>query len=93
MKKVIFSLLTMLLAISLFAQDNQSFQFDYNIQSEAFNDERKITVYLPPSFYKYPEEKFTVTYILDGNFLLLLTLPLKHLSTIATHINIFQQSL
>ena len=50
------------------AQESQQFKFDYTIQSEAFGDERKISVYLPPSYYEFPENKFTVTYVLDGHF-------------------------
>ncbi len=55
-------------AFQLSAQEVQKFKFDYTIQSEAFGDEREISVYLPPSFYEYPEDRFTVTYILDGHF-------------------------
>lgn len=50
------------------AQDDQTFKFDYTIKSKAFGDERKISIYLPPSFYEYPDDKFSVTYILDGHF-------------------------
>ncbi|MDF1697256.1 MAG: alpha/beta hydrolase-fold protein [Saprospiraceae bacterium] len=58
----------LLLSVSLSAQEEQKFEFDYTIESLAFKDERAITVYLPPSYYKYPEDKFTVTYVLDGHF-------------------------
>ncbi len=52
----------------LCAQESEKFKFDYTIQSDAFGDERKISVYLPPSFYEHPEDKFSVTYVLDGHF-------------------------
>ena len=56
------------LHVGLFAQESQKFEFDYTMQSQSLGDERKITVYLPPNFYEYPEDKFTVTYVLDGHF-------------------------
>jgi predicted alpha/beta superfamily hydrolase len=54
----------------LSAQETETpkFKIDYTIQSDAFGDERKITVYLPPSYYENPDEKFSTTYILDGHF-------------------------
>ena len=55
-------------ALPLIGQDEKQFEFDHVIQSDAFDDERTITVYLPPSYYEYPEDKFTVTYVLDGHF-------------------------
>ncbi len=58
----------LLSSLTSFAQEEQQFEFDYTIQSAAFGDERKITVYLPPSFYDYPEDKFIVSYVLDGHF-------------------------
>lgn len=68
MKCLLFVPLLFLLSIPLCAQEGQSFQFDHFIPSKAFGDERKITVYLPPSYYKSPDEQFTVTYILDGHY-------------------------
>ncbi len=68
MKHLTFLFLFTFLSISLLAQEDKKFEFDYTIKSEAFGDDRNITVYLPPSFYEYPEDKFTVTYILDGHF-------------------------
>lgn len=57
-----------LVAYPLLAQDDQPFTIDHTIASEAFGDERKITVYLPPSYYKRPEAKYAVTYVLDGHY-------------------------
>jgi len=56
------------LSLIICAQEEQKFKFDYTIKSDAFGDDRNITVYLPPSFYENLEDKFTVTYILDGHF-------------------------
>jgi len=49
-------------------EESQAFKYDYTIQSKAFGDERKISVYLPPSYYRFPDDKFSVTYVLDGHF-------------------------
>ena len=68
MKNALLFCLIWTLSTPLQAQETQQFKFDYTIQSKAFDDERKITVYLPPSYYKYPEDQFTVTYVLDGHF-------------------------
>ena len=55
------------------------FKIDHTIQSKAFGDERKITVYLPPHYYAQPDDKFTVTYVLDGHFDPLIDLGVKTL--------------
>ena len=68
MKINLFILSLLILPFLTIAQEEQEFEFDYTITSDAFGDDRNITVYLPPSFYKYPDDKFTVTYILDGHF-------------------------
>ena len=68
MKNIAHILALCIWSIVSIAQEDQQFEFDFAIHSEAFGDDRKITVYLPPSFYKYPDDKFTVTYILDGHF-------------------------
>ncbi|MEM9836742.1 MAG: alpha/beta hydrolase-fold protein [Bacteroidota bacterium] len=64
------SLLLFLLgtSLSLLAQSDQEFVIDHTITSAAFGDERKITVYLPPAYYKRPGIKYTVTYVLDGHY-------------------------
>lgn len=68
MKLPFFAFLFSFCTISIFAQDNQKFDIDHTIASNAFGDERKITVYLPQSYYDDPKDKFTVTYVLDGHF-------------------------
>jgi len=68
MKRLLTFILLGILYFQVEAQESQLFEFDHTINSEAFGDERKITVYLPPSYYENPDEKFTVTYILDGHF-------------------------
>ncbi len=68
MQKLLYTCLLTLLTFTLSAQDHPPHKVDYTISSKAFGDERKITIYLPPSFYKYPEDKFIVTYVLDGHF-------------------------
>lgn len=52
----------------LSAQDEKQYEFDHIIKSDAFGDDRKITVYLPPTYYDNTSDKFTVTYVLDGHF-------------------------
>lgn len=67
MKHTILLVLILLGIPSLQAQEDQPFQFDYTIPSAAFGDDRKITVYLPTSYYRdsgYVD--YTVTYVLDG---------------------------
>jgi len=56
------------LVLSLSAQEMEKFAIEHRIASKAFATERKITVYLPPAFYKYPDDKYTVTYVLDGQY-------------------------
>jgi len=68
MKILSYLVFSLLICYTINAQEERKFEFDYTIKSEAFGDDREITVYLPPSFYKYPEDKFTVSYILDGHF-------------------------
>lgn len=68
MKNVFLLCLIFCISNSLFAQESKPFKIDHSIQSKAFGDERKITVYLPPSYYDYPDDKYTVTYVLDGHF-------------------------
>jgi predicted alpha/beta superfamily hydrolase len=67
MKKISLWACLFLFTLQLTAQEEQ-FEYDYQIQSKAFGDERTITVYLPPSYYEYPDMKYTVTYVLDGHF-------------------------
>ncbi|MEM9548718.1 MAG: alpha/beta hydrolase-fold protein [Bacteroidota bacterium] len=68
MKNFLLLLFSCLISIATSAQEDQPFEIDYTIQSDAFGDDRQITVYLPPGFYKYPDGKYTVSYILDGHF-------------------------
>ena len=60
--------LLMMFCLPVFGQSDQPFRINHTIQSKAFGDERTITVYLPPHYYKEPETNFTVTYVLDGHF-------------------------
>jgi predicted alpha/beta superfamily hydrolase len=39
-----------------------------NIHSEILNENRPISIYLPPSYYKNQHQKFPVLYILDGDY-------------------------
>ena len=55
-----------LLTLSISGQKIDSAFTDYAIQSEAFGDERKITVHLPSRYLENPEEPMMVTYVLDG---------------------------
>ncbi len=66
MKKALLTILTILAINIIHAQEDQKLKFDYTIQSDAFGDERKISVYLPPSYYEDKDIDYTVTYILDG---------------------------
>lgn len=65
---IFFTSVLILLSFALHAQEKQPFEIDYTITSEAFGDEREITVYLPPSYYRSPDDQYTVTYILDGHY-------------------------
>lgn len=66
MKKTLLAIFITLVANMILAQEEQPFKIDYTIQSKAFGDERKISVYLPPSYYEDEHIDYTVTYILDG---------------------------
>jgi len=68
MKFLSFLLLLYLICLQLSAQEAPKFEFEHTFASEAFGDERTITIYLPPHFYKEPNEKFAVTYVLDGHY-------------------------
>lgn len=72
------SLLGLLLLsfLSLAAQDAQVFQQDFTIASEAFGDEREITVYFPPKYYR-GDTKYNVTYVLDGHYAPFIDLVVK----------------
>lgn len=67
MKPFLFTLIT-LLSWPLIAQEDQPFEIEHIITSEAFGAERKITVYLPPAYYRRPDTKYTITYVLDGQY-------------------------
>ncbi len=56
------------LVVPLTAQDEQPLETTYTIPSAAFGDDRQITVYLPPNYYERPDEKYTITYVLDGHY-------------------------
>lgn len=61
-------LLLLCLALPLGAQEAQPFEIEHTINSKVFATERKITVYLPPAYYRYPDLKYTITYVLDGQY-------------------------
>ncbi len=52
----------------LLAQEDQPFTIHHTITSAAFGDEREITIYLPPAYYRAQNAKYTVTYVLDGHY-------------------------
>jgi len=68
MKYFLSAFVTLLFANFSIAQEEQDFEIDHVIKSDAFGDDRKITVYLPPSYYRYEDVKYTVTYVLDGHY-------------------------
>ncbi len=70
-------LLALSLTLSLGAQAEQPFEIEHTITSQAFGDERKITIYLPPNYYERPEEKYNITYVLDGHYDPLIDLVVK----------------
>lgn len=76
MKSFLFFLL-FTLSLPLVAQEAQPLEIDHLIASEAFGDERKITVYLPPNYYNRPEERYTITYVLDGHYAPFIDLVVK----------------
>ncbi len=66
-----YCILLVLLSFLVFAQpaeEKKVFEFDHTFASEAFGDDRTITIYLPPHYYEEPNEKFAVTYVLDGHY-------------------------
>ncbi len=71
MKRNFFSLLICLTVLSstMVAQGKQEskYKFNYEIDSKAFKGKREFTVYLPSDYYDYPNDSFTVTYVLDGH--------------------------
>ncbi|MEL7163078.1 MAG: alpha/beta hydrolase-fold protein, partial [Bacteroidota bacterium] len=72
-----FLLLLLCVCLSVSAQEAPVFSIDHTITSAAFGDERKITVYLPPSYHKRPDDKYTVTYVLDGHYAPFIDLVVK----------------
>lgn len=64
MKSFILSLIIVLSAPSLFAQNK--FDFDYNINSKAFNTERKFYVHVPEDYYNNQSDSLGVIFILDS---------------------------
>tara|TARA_B100001109_G_C18864211_1_gene475950 strand:+ start:144 stop:1352 length:1209 start_codon:yes stop_codon:yes gene_type:complete len=68
MKKVILlSLISFFFSSINWAQE-KTFKNTYQIQSKAFGDERSISIYLPPDYGEFPEQKYTFCYVLDGQF-------------------------
>lgn len=65
MKKILILLLTFP-SFCMLGQEELKFRQDFTIDSEAFGDSRKISVYLPSDYYKYPDQKYTMTFVLDG---------------------------
>ena len=55
-----------LLTLSVTGQKIDSAFIEYTIQSQAFGDERRITVHLPSRYLENPNEPMMVTYALDG---------------------------
>ena len=76
MRNIIFSLFV-ILSFTLLGQQTQEFRQDFTIPSEAFGDDRKISVYLPSDYYNYPDQKYTLTYVLDGQSDLFMDLVVK----------------
>lgn len=70
-------LLLLCLALPLSAQEAQPFAIEHTIASEAFGDDRTITVYLPPNYYNRPGEKYMITYVLDGHYTPFIDLVVK----------------
>lgn len=64
-------------SFTIFAQEETKFEFDYTIKSDAFGDDRNITVYLPPAYYEDKDEVYAVTYVLDGHYDPLVDLGVK----------------
>lgn len=50
--------------LSVSAQNK--YDFEFKIESKAFDKERKFYVHVPERYYENPDEKFGVIYILDG---------------------------
>lgn len=75
--KIILLPIFVFLTLSLFSQERNEFKKDFNIPSNAFNDVRKISVYLPSDYYTYPDQKYTLTFILDGQSDLFMDLLVK----------------
>ncbi|MEM6771673.1 MAG: alpha/beta hydrolase-fold protein, partial [Bacteroidota bacterium] len=50
------------------SQEEQTFTFHHTIQSKAFGDDRELTIYLPPAYYRAKNAKYAVTYVLDGHY-------------------------
>ena len=51
---------------SALAQFTDSSFVRHMFQSEAFGEDRQITVYLPERYFDHPEESMMVTYLLDA---------------------------
>tara|TARA_R110002096_G_scaffold115365_1_gene249792 strand:- start:4390 stop:5598 length:1209 start_codon:yes stop_codon:yes gene_type:complete len=75
--KIKFLICLLSLGIFAFGQNDQEFRKDYEIPSEAFNDIRKISVYLPSDYYNYPDQQYTLTFVLDGQSDLFMDLLVK----------------
>lgn len=66
--RILTLLLLLCLALPLSAQEAQPFAIKHTIASEVFGTDRQITVYLPPAYYRYPDDTYTITYVLDGQY-------------------------
>lgn len=64
MKSLVLALIVALSAPSLFAQNK--FDFDYNIDSKAFNAERKFYIHVPEDYYENESDSLGVIFILDS---------------------------
>lgn len=65
MRNIIIFLALLFTSSYSFSQD-QEVDFEFTIESEYFNAERKIYVHLPEDYYLMEKEEFGVIYVLDG---------------------------
>ena len=56
----------LVLFLSTYSQSQNKFDFDFTVESEFFNKERKYYVHVPERYYEDEKTEFGVVYILDG---------------------------
>lgn len=66
--QLLYPLALLAITANLFAQEAQPFTLTHQIESVAFGTERTVTVYLPPAYYRYPDDRYAITYVLDGQY-------------------------